>query len=147
MPEYYSKNDSLECHGANTISKKIVESCPLNHHIIGRCIKYVCTRDGICEITKESNPKISKLENTLAKLNLGGTLKSNAFYVLVEGFRIKKISKINFSGQHNANTFLTNSEYTFAQITIPFPKIIDLLLPENYIRPIDNLSKKQVEVQ
>jgi len=142
--ENFLERDSIECYGAEVKSKKNQPSVPQNHPKIGKCIKYECTRDGQAEIKKELSPKEHKI-NPLAKLNLGDLIKCKSFYALVEGFKPKRIEKIKFSGQHNGNSFSTNSEYTYAEVTLAFPNAGVLAsFPKDFVRPLDALTKKKI---
>lgn len=145
MAELYGLNETIECKSAEVVALKIV-SCSkgLKHHIIGPCIKYLCSRNGYAEIKKELEPKESLFNNQNAKLNIGDTINSIAFYVLVKGLKIEPIEfHGKFSGRHNCNTFTSNSKYTYAEITEVFPgkEVILIELPKDYISPIKQLSK------
>jgi len=148
MAELYGINESIECKSAEVVALKI-ESCSkaLNHHKIGACIKYLCTRNGSATIKKELSPKVSLLDNPHAKLNEGDNINSVAFYVLVKGLKIESIEfNGKFSGRHNCNAFTSNSKYTFAEITEAFPgkEVILIELPNDYISPIKQLSKTKI---
>lgn len=145
MSEHYGKGESIECNGAYVVSKKIEPSCPLNHPTLGKCIKYVCTRDGRAQITEELNPKESKIPKSISKLNLGDLIDCHSFYVLVEGFKPKKINFAGkFSGAHNANNFNTSSEYTYAEISKPYPagEKLQITFPDGFISPLEQLKKR-----
>ena len=147
MTALFGLNESIECKSAEVVALKI-EPCSeaLNHHIIGRCIKYLCSRNGHATIKKELSPKESLLKNPNAKLGIGDNINSVSFYVLVKGLRVEAIQfNGKFSGRHNCNTFTSNSDFTFAQITEPFPgkDAIVVNIPKNFINPIGQLSKKK----
>jgi len=148
MADLFGLNESIECKSAEVVALKI-ESCSkaLNHHIIGRCIKYLCSRNGHAIIKKELNPKESLLKNPNAKLNKGDRINSVTFYVLVKGLKVEAIEFNGvFSGSHNCRAFTSNSDFTFAQITEPFPgkNAIVIELPKDYVIPISELSKKKI---
>ncbi|MEO6302141.1 MAG: hypothetical protein ABIP51_03105 [Bacteroidia bacterium] len=130
---------------ANIAAKKITPSSPQNHPIIGLCIKYLCSRDGFAEITKELNPKKAQI-NEHSKINIGDRVAANSFYVLVKGFKKKEIGfGGRFSGSHNCNCFTTHTEYTYAEIQVPYSCGLKIIaeLPKNFISPIKQLTKKK----
>lgn len=142
--EFYGAGETIECDASDIRAKKIVASPPLNHEVFGKCVKYLCTRDGIAMITKELNPRESKVNNPLSHMNLWDSLKANSFYVLVKGFKALKLEKVHFSGQHNANKFSTK-DYTFAQISIPYTSAaINSIENNEYINPIKQLTKRRI---
>lgn len=148
MAALFGLNESIECKSADVIALKI-EPCirALNHPIIGKCIKYLCSRNGNATIKKELDPKKSLLKNPNAKLNIGDTINSVSFYVLVKGLKVEAVEFNGvFSGRHNCNAFTSNSDFTFAQITEPFPgkEAIIVELPPDYVLPISTLSKKKI---
>jgi hypothetical protein len=141
----------VESNGSTIVSKKIVPGIVLNHPTIGYCIKYLCTRDGYAEITKELNPKEAKL-CTHSKLNNGDKIQANAFYVLVKSLRRKSIDfGGKMSGAHNCNSFSTNTEFTYAEISIPFSCgenitiKLEAIGKEIYVSPISELTKKKTQ--
>jgi hypothetical protein len=138
----FGQGESIECESANVIAKKIEVSPPLNYATFGKCLKYICTRDGEASIIKELFPKSTKLSFPVTNLNLGDTIKANRFYVLVQGFKAKKLEKVRFSGAHNARQFNSDS-YTFAEISKPYPvgQYISFNPPKGFISPISQLSK------
>lgn len=143
--ELYGLKQSIECSSARVIAKKIQPTSPLNHEVFGKCIKSLCTRDGEATILKELVPKLSLVSNPISALNIGDMIKANSFYVLTKGYKPPRLSKVAFSGRHNAQEFNTN-DYTFAEITKPFPgglKVV-LNLPADYISPFDQLSKSNI---
>ena len=149
MAELFGLNESIECKKAEIVALKI-EACgrALNHHTIGRCIKYLCSRNGFAKIKSALDPKRSLLNNPSAKLDLGDSINSVAFYVLVKGLRVESVEfNGRFSGRHNCNTFTSNSDFTFAQITEPFPGKDAIIVPigQNFVNPILQLTKKKLE--
>jgi hypothetical protein len=149
MAALFGLNESIECKSADVVALKI-EGCirALNHPLIGRCIKYLCSRNGHATIKKELNPKTSLLNNPNAKMDVGDYIHSTAFYVLVKGLKIEAVEFNGvYSGRHNCNAFTSKSDFTFAQISEPFPgkEAIVVELAENYMTPISALSKKRIE--
>lgn len=140
--DFFGQGESIECEAAHIIAKKIEPSPPLNHIVFGKCLKYTCSRDGAGTITKELNPKVSKLSHPVSNLDLGDSIKANRFYVLVKGFKATRLNKTHFSGAHNANEFYS-SEYTFAEISKPYPvgNNISFRPPQGFISPIQQLTK------
>ena len=118
--EIYGKAESIECESATVTAKKIEPSPPYNHEIFGKCLKFICKRDGEAIITKELDNKASSkcgVENS--HKDIGDKLKAKTFYVLRQGVKAVKLKKVRFSGEHNARQFDT-TEYTFAEISVPF---------------------------
>lgn len=143
--ELYGTNQSIECSAAYIIAKKIQISPLLNHPVFGKCIKSICTRDGEATIRRELNPKKSLINNSISALNIGDKIVSNEFYVLVKGHRPPRLSKVRFSGAHNAQEFNTD-DYTFAEIRKPFGagQKIDPILPIDYISPFNQLKRSKI---
>lgn len=142
--DIFGQGESIECEAAYIIAKKIEVSPPLNHIVFGKCLKYICSRDGEATIKKELNPKVSKLTHPVTNLNIGDTIKANRFYVLLQGFKAKRLTKTAFSGAHNAREFYSN-EYTFAEISKPYPagNNSNFITPAGYVSPIQQLTKSQ----
>jgi len=140
--KYFGEHQSIECGGANVIAKKIVSSSPLNHEVFGKCLKYICTRDGEAEIVKELNPKKTQLTHPVSALNHGDKIVANSFYVLEKGLKARRLVKVKFSGAHNANKIITEN-YTFAEITKPYPisTKIENRIPLDFISPFKQLAK------
>jgi hypothetical protein len=138
--DFFGVGESIECASAYVIAKKILPSPPMNHEFFGRCMKYVCSRDGGASIVKELDPKISKIQNSISRLNLGDKIQGKSFYVLHKGHKPLKPEKTRFSGQHNGNE-MTTPDYTYAEIRTPFPGKPEPELLENFISPFIQLSK------
>lgn len=149
IAELFGLHESIECKNANVVALKIEPSMrALNHPIIGRCIKYLCSRNGHAIIRKELDPKQSWLNNPNAKLDEDDKIQAVRFFVLVKGLKVHAIEFNGvFSGRHNCNTFTTNSDFTVAQISEPFPgkDVIKIHFPDDYVLPTLQLTKKRIE--
>ena len=126
MAEFFKQGEKIECNASEVIAKDIVPSVPQKHPKIGLTLKYSCKRDGSAEIKKELNPKKYKI-NKDSNLELGDKLRANLFYVLVEGIKKIKPTKLGgHSGRHNSQIFNTN-KFTYAEISKPFEHIVNAL--------------------
>lgn len=119
----YNSGDKIECEHSEVIAKDIKACVPQNHPKIGLSLKYKCKRDGTAEIKRELNPKKSLMEDEASNLNIGDTLNANSFYVLVKNTRKIKPEKIGgHTGRHGSQKINT-TDYTFAEITVPYSHI------------------------
>ncbi|MBZ9728265.1 hypothetical protein LB467_01070 [Salegentibacter sp. JZCK2] len=124
--ELYKEGDKIECNKSEVIAKKITPQSLQNHPKLGRVWKYKCDRDGSAEITEELDPK-EALHSEESNLNLGDTLKSEKFYVLVKETRKLRPKKIGgHTGRHSSQE-LKIKKYTFGEIIKPFEHIINAL--------------------
>ncbi|MDZ4757321.1 MAG: hypothetical protein SGJ10_04160 [Bacteroidota bacterium] len=133
----YLMGDSIECEHSEVVAKKIIPSSPQRRDDIGVCIKYLCTRDGSAEVVKELDPKVHKIKES-SNLNLGDCIKSEAFFVLVEGLR--PLSKTKLGGQSNrhSSNSVSPRKYTYAEISYPFARIMHAL--ENRQKEIGKIN-------
>ncbi|MCK9412118.1 MAG: hypothetical protein M0Q53_07435 [Prolixibacteraceae bacterium] len=126
--EYVYKGASIECDGAEIISRKINFGSLVNIPDLGNCRKYSCERNSETTIEKELTPKIPIRRGT-SYLDLGDKLKADSIVVYIKRASNIKIHKIDKSHRHNAQ--LANTDvYTHAEITEIFPnmKILNNLI-------------------
>lgn len=132
MAELYLSGDSIECHQAKVIFKKICPGNIFNDEKLGDCIKYNCSRDGAATIDKEFDPKPynenDKKERLLkegSSINIGDCIRAESIYVLVQGYKREtpKKKKGKFSHTHNGQTIVVKSSHVFGEIVYPFEHI------------------------
>lgn len=119
--EYIYQGASIECKGAEIISRKINFGALVQLPDIGVCRKYSCERNSESTIEKELVPK-NPLYKTTSHLNLGDTIKADTIVLYIKKATQIKVSKIDNTHRHNAQQANSNV-YTFAEITEMFPNI------------------------
>ena len=108
---------SIECHGAEIISRKILYSSYIEILNIGKCKTYKCTLNSEATIHKElPHPKTPKYKETSC-ITEGDIIEGENITLFVNNDRNIKISVINHSGSHKAQQSNTNC-YTYAVITL-----------------------------
>lgn len=124
MSEYIEIGESIECEKALINARKFTNGALVYDDDIGRCIRYVCSRNGNAITQKELNPKVA-LKKETSHLDLGDSIRAERFYILVKGIRRLRINKVGgFTGRHSTGRMVTSS-YTFAEISKPFQNIIN----------------------
>ena len=124
---------SIECIGAQIISRKIYRSSFMEIKSIGKCTTYKCKLNSEAEIIKElQNPK-KPIHKEASMIDLGDMLECESLFFAVNTFRTLKIGLINHTGRHKAQITKTDI-YTFAEITrqmpnIPIPKLLSHPVP------------------
>lgn len=121
--EVHDTYASIECEKCEIISRKIEPSGLLEHPILGKVLKYKCTRDSSSEILTELNPKIFKCLLS-SNLQLGDILKAKAIEVLSKKIVPERKSVINHSSQHKAEKIILKG-YSFSQITYPHENVLN----------------------
>ncbi len=124
-------NSTLECIAAQIISRKILPSAFVEIPNIGICFTYKCSLNSEAKILKELIPKICKV-NEFSLLDLDSKLECDKLFVAIKKNKPYRLRKINFTGRHKAQTFITD-EFTFAQITLQIGNI-PFLNPEKVIK-------------
>lgn len=133
--KYVHNNSTMECIAAEIISRKIIPSAFVDIPNVGKCFTYKCSRNSEATITKELNPKEAKVnENSL--LDLNSKLECDKLFVAIKVERPYRIGKINHTGRHKAQIFITD-DFTFAKITLQISNIPNLI-PERIIKIIEN---------
>ncbi|MBA7556018.1 hypothetical protein ES705_48712 [subsurface metagenome] len=123
---FYNEGEKIECQHSEIIAKEIIPSAPYNHPTIGLSLKYKCNRNGSAEITKELEPKESRLSED-SNLNISDKLNAEKLYFIVEKIiRIKPKRISGHTGRHGSQKMNTK-EYSFAEITKPFTHIKNAL--------------------
>jgi hypothetical protein len=117
--EYVYLGASIECDGAEIVSRKINFGTIVYLQDIGNCRKYECERNSESIIKKELTPKYPLYKKT-SHLDLGDKIRADTITVYIKKISTLKIDPINKSGRHKAQ--LTYSkEYTFSEIIEVFP--------------------------
>ncbi|PIP54830.1 MAG: hypothetical protein COX07_03195 [Bacteroidetes bacterium CG23_combo_of_CG06-09_8_20_14_all_32_9] len=115
--------ESIECDKCEVIARKIVPSSPQIDDILGRVIKYECSRNSSTENLKELVPKKFKHKFS-SNLDLGTILKADSIYIITTQFKRLKLDIINKTGRHKASKGTIN-EYTFAEIKYPLENVLN----------------------
>jgi hypothetical protein len=129
-------NTTIECLSAQVISRKIIPSSFLNIPTVGKCFTFKCSRNSEALIIKELIPK-KAIYNKNSILCCDTKLECELLFIAVNIKKPYRLSKINHTGRHKAQTF-TTKEYTFAKISkqihnIPLldpPKTIEIIQQE-----------------
>ena len=117
--------ESIECDAANIVARKIIKGALINEEGVGLCQKYKCSRNSSTTIKKELEP-LKAIKCEASKLNRGDCLRAEDLFFLAKGSKRFRITKVNKSGRHKAQTMDTNV-YTYAEIIKPFVHIIHAL--------------------
>jgi len=125
LSEFYKIPESIECNAANVVARKIVKTALIEEEKIGICQKYKCSRNSSATVKKELNP-LEFLKCNTSKLKLDDCLVAEDLFFFTKGYKKLRISLINESGRHKAQTTDTSS-YTYAEITKPFEHIMKAL--------------------
>lgn len=126
MANFHFDGESIECDGSEINTRKNVASSILNHPIIGRCIRYLCSRNADSKIIKELNPKVAKID-IRSHLDLNDQIKGERIEVLVQGTKRLKFSvKGGHTSTHKVQTVQSKC-YTYSKISKPFNNVIDSL--------------------
>lgn len=137
--EYIYLGASIECNGAEIISRKINFGALINLPDIGLCRKYNCARNSESTIEKELSPKNPVYKET-SHLDLGDKLKADSIVLYIKRATQIKVHKIDNTHRHNAQQ--ANSDvYTFAEISEMFPNIKILKDPIQTFPPKRKLLK------
>lgn len=117
--EFVYLGASIECDGAEIISRKINFGTVVNLQDVGMCRKYECNQNSESTIEKELSPKNPVYKNT-SHLDLGDKLSADTITIYTKKITSLKIDLVNQSHRHKAQ--ITNSKvYTFGQIDEVFP--------------------------
>jgi len=120
--KYVHENCSIECEGAEIISRQIMRSSFMEIESIGKCTTYKCKLNSEAVIRKElPHPKRPKHKST-SKVELGDMLECQDLFLAVNTLKTLKIGLDNHTGRHKAQTTKTES-YTFAEISRQIPNI------------------------
>ena len=137
--EYIYHGASIECNGAEIVSRKINFGSLINFPDIGLCRKYSCERNSESTIEKELNPKNPLFKKT-SHLDLGDKLKADSIILYIKKSPQIKVHKIDATGRHNAQQ--ANSDvYTYGEITEIFPNIKIIRDPIQVLPPPKKLLK------
>ncbi|AKK73662.1 hypothetical protein OK18_14570 [Chryseobacterium gallinarum] len=138
MTKFVHNNFTIECDSAEVISRKIMPGVYVDFESIGKCLTYKCSRNSEATILKELDPKERKI-NEYSALDLNSKLECEKLFVAIERKKPYRITKVNHSHRHNAQTFTTDA-FTYAKITQQLVNI-PLLDPEQPICLIENKQK------
>lgn len=112
---------SIECLGAEIISRKFTRNSLILIPKVGKCMKYKCSLNSEAIILKELDPKEPKY-NEASFLSINDMIEAENIVVYVNQIKNLKFTLINHSGRHKAQQSNTNT-FTFAQITKQFPNL------------------------
>ena len=127
MAKYVRINCAIECNSAEIISRDIRRSSLLNIKNVGLCFTCKCSKNSEAKIIKELVPKTS-IYCEQSYLEQDDVLESENIYVIINKKKPYTPEKLNHSGRHKAQTFLSK-EFTFAQITKQISGIPTILPP------------------
>lgn len=125
--EYIYSGASIECNGAEIISRKINFGALISLPDVGLCRKYSCERNSESTIQKELDPKNPVYKKT-SHLDFGDKLKAESIVLYINKTTNIRIQKIDKSHRHNSQKANSNV-YTFAEISQTFPNIKTLKDP------------------
>lgn len=119
--KYVHENCSIECEGADIVSRKIVRSSFMEIKSIGKCTTYKCKLNSEAVIRKELASRKPKYKTT-SKVQAGDMLECEDLFLAVNTRKALKIALDNHTGRHKAQVARTDS-YTFAEISKQIPNI------------------------
>ncbi len=115
--------DSIECGKCEVIARKIVPSSPQIDKVLGRIIKYDCSRNSSAENFKELSPKKFKYKFS-SNLDLNSKLQADSLFFLTTQLKRLRLNVVHESGKHKANKGVIN-DYTFAEIKYPLENVLN----------------------
>lgn len=125
MAEFHNAGESIECGKCEIIAKKFVPSSPQIHSILGKVIKYECSRNSSAKILEELDPKEFKVY-VGSHLNLNDTLKAETLYAYTTYLKRVKTEVVNYTGRHKANVACIYG-FTLAQIRYPLENVLNAI--------------------
>jgi len=120
---------SIECLSAEIHARKFIPKIVVNIPKIGRCYKYSCDRNSDAVIMQELNPK-KALYNNNSALNIKDSIEGEGIFFLVNTIRRLFICVSPYTGRHKSQ-YTSTTDYTYAEITKPFPNLGNLINPRN----------------
>lgn len=115
--------ESIECDKCELTARKIVPSSPQIDSLLGRVIKYECSRNASAEILKELNPKEFRCKVT-SNLDLGTKIQAESIYLITCQLKRLKLDLVNESGRHKASKGIIEN-FTFAEIKYPLENVLN----------------------
>jgi hypothetical protein len=119
--EYIYLGASIECDGAEIISRKINFGPLIRLPDLGVCHKYSCEINSESTIEKELSPKNPLFKET-SHLDLGDKLKADSLVLYIRKIAQLKVQKITNTQSHRAQKANSN-DYTYGEITGLFPNL------------------------
>lgn len=129
--KYIYHGASIECEGAEIVSRKINVGAIVDLPNVGVCRKYSCERNSETAVKKELYPKVPLYKNT-SHLDLADELAAETIVVYVRKTSPLRIQKIDNTHRHNAQEANSNC-YTFCEIAVIFPNITVLKDPRQQL--------------
>ncbi|MEI7581190.1 hypothetical protein [Runella sp.] len=117
--------ESIECDKCELVTRKIVPSSLQMHHILGRVMKYDCSRNCSAKNLKELNPKKFRVKMT-SDLDLNTLLSAESIFLFTTKLRPLKLNVVNESGRHKANEGVVDG-FTFAEIKYPMENVLNAI--------------------
>lgn len=140
--EYVYLGASIECDGAEIITRNVRFGSLVNLPDVGQCTKYKCDRNSESTITHELKP-LNPLRKRQSHLNFGDCIKGDSIVIYHKKIARLKFEVIDKSGRHNARKTSTNN-YTYAEITTTFIGIPQPKDPQQKLPPPKKLLKEVI---